>query len=848
MKSLKWTRAGLWIPVLRFAVGCLVALASCLESSASDWETNLWYGCGTNGNWSTRGNWLGSDLPTDYDYRSWIRFMPTGCQKSTTNDLRHEFHAISIEAGSYQIYGNSVYLDGRITADYAAGGTSTVHMDIVADKSGSYVYDTFFESINVINNNSTLQIIGDVVMNNSLLGIDFTGAGDLSISGVIGGAGDLRKSSTGDLTLLGSSANTFTGAVYVTAGTLRLNKTAFVPPGITVGRVSVPGDLVIGSGTSGLISDIVWLGYHNQIADTSAVRIYASGQLDLNGYNDTIGSLEMIGGSIVTGTGTLTLNGNVTCLPAAYATSISGKLALGSAQSRQFQVGPAAQMEVNAAVSGGPGTSLTKGGPGELILAGANTYEGLTLVYDGTLTVMHPQALGSNTNGTTLEDATLKLDNAAIASEPLTVMRGRLEADGAACAWNGDIVLWTNLPIQVNASSALVFSNTISKSGGLIFCILIKEGPGQLTLKGQSANTQIATIMYEGELVLSKTPGQNSAGNFLWVYSQSGNSIARWAAADQIADTGDLYVAGPSVLDLNSFSETVDHLGGDGKVLLGTGRLTVSNAVGNYTFSGVITGSTGGLTKSGAGTMTLSGTNKYSGTTAISNGTLCVNGVISNSPISLVATGSVLSGTGRVQSISVAKGTVSPGSSTGILTSLGAATLAPGTLAIELNGTNVGTDYDQLRALGVVTLDKATLDVTCGFAPVVGATFKIIDNASTKAVDGTFNGLPEGKVFGASGAPFQISYAGGDGNDVVLTRVQSPAVTNLVAQLTNNQVRVRAQGIAGANYVIEAAPNLNVPVAWAPISTNAASGSGLIEFIEPDISLYAQRFYRLASP
>ena len=41
------------------------------------------------------------------------------------------------------------------------------------------------------------------------------------------------------------------------------------------------------------------------------------------------------------------------------------------------------------------------------------------------------------------------------------------------------------------------------------------------------------------------------------------------------------------------------------------------------------------------------------------------------------------------------------------------------------------------------------------FAPVVGATFKIIDNASTKAVDGTFNGLPEGKVFGASGAPFQ---------------------------------------------------------------------------------------------
>jgi len=69
-------------------------------------------------------------------------------------------------------------------------------------------------------------------------------------------------------------------------------------------------------------------------------------------------------------------------------------------------------------------------------------------------------------------------------------------------------------------------------------------------------------------------------------------------------------------------------------VTLGSKTLTDNQST-TTTFSGDI-GGTGGLTKSGVGTLTLSGTNDYSGGTTISAGTLKVTG------------GAALSGSGAV--------------------------------------------------------------------------------------------------------------------------------------------------------------------------------------------------------
>ena len=129
------------------------------------------------------------------------------------------------------------------------------------------------------------------------------------------------------------------------------------------------------------------------------------GALDLNGNNNTIGvgtvnALVMTGGSVATGTGTLTLAGNVAGLAnAANITpaSISGNVNLNSAtrafdvqtgflvgQNPNITVPNANEMSVSAVLSGG---GIVKTNTGRLQLLGANTYGGATTINAGQLIV-----------------------------------------------------------------------------------------------------------------------------------------------------------------------------------------------------------------------------------------------------------------------------------------------------------------------------------------------------------------------------------------------------------------------------------------------------------------------------
>ena len=79
----------------------------------------------------------------------------------------------------------------------------------------------------------------------------------------------------------------------------------------------------------------------------------------------------------------------------------------------------------------------------------------------------------------------------------------------------------------------------------------------------------------------------------------------------------------------------------------------------------ILNTSTGGLTKSGPGTLILSASNGYSGQTTVNRGKLLVNGS-ETSPVN-VGVDATLGGFGSVGAISGA-GTVSPGANAGILT------------------------------------------------------------------------------------------------------------------------------------------------------------------------------------
>src|SRR5205814_3062946 len=124
-----------------------------------------------------------------------------------------------------------------------------------------------------------------------------------------------------------------------------------------------------------------------QIPHAAAVGVAASGTLDLNGFDDTLDALTLTGGHVATGSGTLTLGGNLNTAEAATTATVSGIVDLGSA-ARTFVVpdgSVAPDLTVSAVVSGGFG--LTKAGAGTLVLSAANTYTGTTTVSDGVLDV-----------------------------------------------------------------------------------------------------------------------------------------------------------------------------------------------------------------------------------------------------------------------------------------------------------------------------------------------------------------------------------------------------------------------------------------------------------------------------
>lgn len=210
-----------------------------------------------------------------------------------------------------------------------------------------------------------------------------------------------------------------------------------------------------------------------------------------------------------------------------------------------------------------------------------------------------------------------------------------------------------------------------------------------------------------------------------------------------------------------------------------TGPATVEvDQAGAILVLGEVLSGSGGLSKAGAGELDLTAANVYTGTTTVTGGVLVVNGQQPGSPVT-VSTGASLRGSGTVGAITAVAGTVSPGSAApAILTGGGSLSLdAASNFAVSLNGTTAGVGYSQLAVAGQVSLGGAALQSTLGYSPAGHDQLVIINNTGAAAVNGTFAGLPQGATVVVSNEAFQISYTGGDGNDVVLTHLLDSTTT-----------------------------------------------------------------------
>ena len=255
--------------------------------------------------------------------------------------------------------------------------------------------------------------------------------------------------------------------------------------------------------------------------------------------------------------------------------------------------------------------------------------------------------------------------------------------------------------------------------------------------------------------------------------SLGGTGIGKWGALNldggQDSDVTNV-LAGPLTLTSNV---QVTAAGGN--------AMNITGAVAYGGFS---------LSSAGANVTTITipaGANRSTVNSTVGNNvTYVVDGSLG---ATVVGSGGILKGAGGTLSSLVLNsgGTVSPGHSPGCLTVSGNLS-GNGTYQEEIQapGATACTDFDAITVSGTVDLTGSTLDpiLLSSFVPTVGQSYKMIDNQGTSPVTGTFNGLAEGATFAVGSSKLQITYKGGDGNDVVLTVVDPATAATAVLPKT----------------------------------------------------------------
>jgi autotransporter-associated beta strand protein len=596
-------------------------------------------------------------------------------------------------------------------------------------------------------------------------------AAALHIAGPISGAGGLELTGYGTHSFEGSTANTYAGTTTVDEDTTLLL-------GKPLTTKAVPGPLVIGSGAT-----VRLLNSFQIFSASASVTMSDYSLLDLAGFEEWVGPISMQGAQIKSGFGTLYFSGDITVNRSTVAQSlISGDALIWNGTYTITNSGhnysPDLLISANVGSGGGGGGGLIKAGAGEVSLAGDNYFTGPVTVNGGNLWAATSTAFGNtNTPATVNNGGSIFLNgNILIGLKPL-VLNGNGYAFGAlnsgygSSSWSGTVNLASDSTISVmHASDSLTLSNVVGGAGSLT-----ENGPGTLTFSGSTANTYAGlTTVSSGTLVLNKSVSVEAIPHNLDIFG-----TVRLAANHQIADSADVLVESTGLLDIGSSIGTFDTLRGNGSVTFGTGGyLNIGYDDGTSTFNGVMSGIgfVGGYTvgKYGMGAFTMNGNNTYQNGSYLFAGALIVNGNQPQSPV-FTHPDTILGGSGVVGNIN-SSGSVSPGTSPGILTSSNLTFTSSGHFVVEMTGPTPGTDYDQLNVRGTNNLANAVLNINLAFTkPVaVGQQFTIINNDGTDPITGIFLGYPEGASFLQNGYAVAISYIGGTGNDVVLTLTALP--------------------------------------------------------------------------
>ncbi|PIB43023.1 transporter [Pseudomonas sp. 2822-15] len=437
--------------------------------------------------------------------------------------------------------------------------------------------------------------IGNAIAMNADLTV--AGNNDLSLNGVVSGAGNLIKNGLSDLTLAGN--NTFTGAVDVVSGSLTLvNANAL---GSTAG-VNVSA----GAGVN-LAADVSLAG----LSGSGGVQLSGANTLTVGGVNTTStfdGDVSGTGGLIKVGTGTLNLTG---------INGVTGNTAINAGTLNLSGSLASAQVNVNN------GGTLT--GTGSLL---------------GALNVNNGGHLALS-SGNTLSAGALNM----VAGGNLDVALG---APSLTSLLNvgGNVALAGNLNVTdaggFGAGTYRLINYTGGLTGGLTVAgVPVGYGLGDLLVQtsvGNQVNLVVAAPnirFWDGSQavangVVDGGTGTWTAGGTNWT-SADGLTNSPWASGFAVftGAAGTVAVQGPQAFTgLQFVSDGYNLVSGAGGQLTaingGSGNVSMRVDPGATATVGVNIDGAGTLNKLDTGTLVLNGANTYTGGTLLNGGRLIV--------------------------------------------------------------------------------------------------------------------------------------------------------------------------------------------------------------------------------
>lgn len=449
----------------------------------------------------------------------------------------------------------------------------------------------------------------------------------------------------------------------------------------------------------------------------------------------------------------ITLRGNGNSLYSAGTNNrIYGPLVLGS-QNLNFGTPTGAQLRVFSVMSGSGG--FNKVGQGDVIIEGSqdNTYTGTTTVLGGAL---------------------------------------HLARSGGHVAIGGDLVIGDTAGSSV-PNSGIDSKVILDAEQQLLFGAAVTVNPdGLLDMHGHSM--AVGSLSMIGNSKIDSFTGPNSVLTLL----------------------GDVASSNPTDAGFTPDIHCDVSLGG------ATRTFTVDGVQHDLGITGKISGggANGGIIKTGQGTLTLYGVSGYTGDTVVNAGTLYVFGSQQLSKV-ILNPGGTLTGNGSTGAVQSIGGTIVPsiyvsGPSISHLQTKNLAADPTTTLKILIDDQYLSVT-ELLTVTGNVNLGgcrlEAGLDASGGLSPAIGDSFVMIQNDFGDPVIGTFDGLPEGAQFKFSGRLWQITYHGGDGNDVVLTlkSLQLPlSLDSITLDPVTNYVVLRGNGDPNEFYVLQRSTDLVV--------------------------------------